>query len=301
MGHNAYRIVCTTRDRAAWLEARKNYIGASDVPTVLGIRHGSWSSRMALYESKLSPDVDEGSWDANPRALWGLLNEPTIRKEYGRRLDRKTRPVGRLLRSVKWPWLSATLDAWQWDEFGSKTPLEIKCTSAYESDWSQGEVPRYVYVQAQAQLAVIGPQYTSIGVAVLFYGNELQWAADIPRDEGVIAEIVRETHAFYELLQRGTPPRADATAACRSAISRLYPDPVEGRVISLAGGDWQGLDQEAEEIAIRMAGDKDRRQEIRNLIAAEIGEAEVGQLDGGVRYVYGKTKKGRVLRREGVR
>ena len=42
------------KNREAWLEARRNGIGASDTPGILGV--SQWASPFSVAASKLSPD-----------------------------------------------------------------------------------------------------------------------------------------------------------------------------------------------------------------------------------------------------
>src|SRR5262245_52949583 len=63
-------------DRAAWLEARRKGIGASEIAAVLGI--SPWESPFSLYWRKVN------GWDYEPSSEmeWGTRLEPVIAEKY---------------------------------------------------------------------------------------------------------------------------------------------------------------------------------------------------------------------------
>ena len=104
-----YDVVCDSRDREAWLRARRATIGASEAAIVLGC--SPFSSLLELWAEKTgrsegNPELDAAEW-----VFWGRELEDAIIAGYGKRAGRTAVPFGLLLRSTRWPWLSATPDA----------------------------------------------------------------------------------------------------------------------------------------------------------------------------------------------
>lgn len=293
---NPYRVVCTTKDRAKWLAQHANYTTASAMPTILGMQHGSWSSRFSLFEKMVSGYKDDDG--ENERAEWGHLHEPTMRGVFAKRTGQKVRATNRFLASREFPWIAATEDGMTWDELGNPGTLELKCTSMYESAWREGEIPDYVMAQIQTQMLVRFGRSRGLGnLAVLFFGNDFHHVTGIEPHAVLQEHLIRESKMFYDLVVAGSPPEPDASDACRKAIGKLYPSP-SASTINLAGERWISLDCERVEIEIRQKADRKRRQEIENEIRAEIGENTSAELDNGVRYDYRAGKRGRTLTRK---
>ena len=68
-------IIC--KDRAEWLEARKDGLGASDAAAVLGI--SPWKTNVQLWEEKTGLVVPEDI-GGNPAVKYGNDAEPLLRQ-----------------------------------------------------------------------------------------------------------------------------------------------------------------------------------------------------------------------------
>ena len=109
----AYKIMYSGDDRAAWLRLRRQGIGASEAACVLG--ESTYGSPMSVFAEKIS--TEEPVEEQSERMEWGQTLEPVILDEFADRSKRVIQLAGQLLRSVRWPFMQCTLDGKQWDEF----------------------------------------------------------------------------------------------------------------------------------------------------------------------------------------
>ena len=255
---------------AEWLEARKSGIGASDIAAVLGI--SPFKSALELYAEKIGEEHIEEPQGEN--MTWGLLLEPVIVAEFGRRTGRVVEPAGKLLRSTEEPWALATPDAWCVN--GTRWPLQIKTTGGHRAaDWENG-TPEHIVAQVQHEMIVTGADKAT--VACLIGGNRMVWE-DVPADPTWRNRILRAGAEFWDRVQSRTPPPVDGSDATKRRLAALFPADT-GDVVTL-GTEFADLD--AELAGFKATRDEcDRRiREIENMLRAAIGTASFGSLPDG--------------------
>jgi putative phage-type endonuclease len=266
-------------DERDWLEARRQGIGASEAPAVLGV--SPYKSPLELYAEKLG--LVEPSVVDLERVEWGRLLEPLLVEKYrrvtGRRAEKE--PAYTLRRSRAYPWMVASLDA-VIHEADVTAPLEVKTTGLWKSDEWAEEPPLHVQVQVQHQLAVTGWPWAS--VCVLIAGQRFVWC-DVPRDERFIAVLIETERAFLERLAAKEPPPVDASQACRELLRRLYPRETPGLVVNLPDEavEWDEQIQRAKQEVKRWEAIRDENE---SRMKAAIGEAAVGVLPTRVTYSW---------------
>ena len=176
-------------DRDKWLAVRRDGIGGSDVPAMLGI--SNYTSELDLWLDKTGQTVDDSAGEA---ALWGTLLEDPIAREWARRADVKVRRVGTLAH-VDRDWMRTNLDRLvSGCSEHARCFLEVKNRNAYvAADWAAG-VPDEVEAQVQWSLGVTG--FEAAHVAVLLGGNRLG-AYTINRDDDLIADLIAAGAEFW--------------------------------------------------------------------------------------------------------
>lgn len=273
----AYQVIDSGRDRRKWLALRRDGIGASDAPAVLGV--SPWSSPMDVYAEKLGlygapVDVPE-----NDSMRWGQILEPLVLDEYRQATGRWVKREGRLLRSRARAWQQTTLDARQ-RRTGDSSPglLEIKTT---KFEWDG--IPDDVYAQLQHQFAVSGFRWGSLATWNRM-SCALTWE-DLERDEKYIEEMNARELDFWLRLSNGQPPDPDESEHTARALKAIYPKHMEGKIVKL-DASFLDITDELED-AKRQVGDAiSRRRELENQIKAEIGDGEAGLLPNGVLYTH---------------
>ena len=195
----------------AWKAERRSYIGASDVPAILGLSPFGSAYDVWLAKKGLAEDV------MSDAMRWGHYHEPNIAAEYQRAFpDVRLEMVG-TKPHAKYPWLRATIDRMVHGPLGS-WPLEIKSTSEYLGDrWGDvntDDVPDHVNVQAQVQLMVEDKPFAHAAVLVGHCDCRLPYL--IEADSELQEMILDRCHDFRERSMLGdeepeiTGPNAEA-------------------------------------------------------------------------------------------
>lgn len=261
-------------DRAGWLALRRTMVTASDVAAILGEDVGPTGKhrRCALdvFVDKVSEPRDEVLTPEMP-AFWGRTFEQpmlsTIARYYGWGYERG----GELLRSVRHPWIGATLDAeieaGAWKVFEGKTTQLPKGWNARTR-----ELPTTVLIQVQTQLLVT--QAPSAIVFALLQGCR-PVRIEIEPSPALHEIIVEHTEAFLDRVRRFDPPQPQEGSSAAKALGRLYPSG-DGSVIQLPteAVEWT---RERQAIAAEL-----RRLESRKTYLADRVRHAMGRCSWGV-------------------
>ena len=186
----------TERDK--WLAERRKGIGASDAPTVCGIR--TRPTRLELWLQK------RGEIESDPPTeamAWGLRLEPLIAEAY-------TERTGLAIARTQWhekdplyPWMTATIDAYT--ERG--TIVEFKAVGAWsgrslDKDGDPESLPEPWIIQGQHQMQVFNRQSMTFAVFVDM-GLRLY---DVQRNDDMLADIITMEEEFWRSVESGQPP-----------------------------------------------------------------------------------------------
>lgn len=162
-------VLAADAPREEWLAARRKGIGASDVPSILGVE-GAHSTPRKIYYDKIGESVD----DAGEAAYWGSLFEEPVAREWARRNRSVVRRVG-LVAHIEDPEMMCTLDRRITecplpDSRGEQCALEVKCRSPFKANKWHASLPDDITGQMLHQIAVTG--YDHLHYAVLVGGND---------------------------------------------------------------------------------------------------------------------------------
>ena len=263
---------------AAWLEARRGCVGASESAALFGAHH--YLSPYALYCRKrgLVPD-DIGDEEA---AAWGKRLEPAIADWYAETSGRVLVDHGRhaLRLHLERPYLGATLDREivAFDERGPGA-LEIKTADpVLAHEWEEGP-PLAYQIQVQHQLAVTGWTW---GVIVVSLGRRNPLVFEVARNDEFIEVLLEECEAFWRRVTEGDPPDVDGHPATGRALKALYPTD-SGETIDLPAeaAKWDG---ERTALLKEKKGIEARLDALDNNLRAAIGAASFARLPGGGSY-----------------
>jgi predicted phage-related endonuclease len=323
-----YRVICDSREEEQWKLARQATIGASESAIIMGAAPDSWSSPLTLWAEKTGA-APRREWDDAEYMFWGHKLENGIIEGYGERTGRTTLPFGLLLRSTRWPWMSATPDALVTDspEHGKRAaqisrtlghiraalkkranidnlsrelaercvgwwPLQIKNIGYSSAEhWTDG-VPLYYRIQCTHEALVYGAGQTT--AAALIAGQKLAWD-DVPADartDLLSRQIVNLTKAFMDdYITPKVQPAATSHESARHTIAALYPRHVEGRTIALGGDLMQSADMYDQARSDMKAGEK-LIAEFENLIRQTMQDAERCVFPDGSGFTLKANKNG---------
>lgn len=176
-----------------WEAMRKEKIGASDAPIIMGI--SPYDTPYSLWQKKL--DLLPQTQMSKPMERGHTL-EPLAREQISQQIGVALDPQVRFHSSI--PWMMATLDGLSPDE---KTLVEIKCPGETDHGMAlSGKIPEKYVPQLQHQLEVCELEkgyYFSYdgkaGVMIEFY-----------RDDKYIKKLITVEKEFYICMQDLTPP-----------------------------------------------------------------------------------------------
>lgn len=195
-------------DRAAWLEARKPNIGASEIAAVLGV--SPWETRYGIWARKkgLLPESDD-----NRFMEWGRRLEAVVADWVAERTG-WTLKTSEYRLHPKIRGMACSLDREIADWPGI---LEIKtCDAAAFRHWPDGEPPLTYQLQIQHQLAVTGWERGAL--AVLVGGNDPR-LFEFERHPGAIARIEAAVVDFWTSIDENRPPPPDWMADTATVIA----------------------------------------------------------------------------------
>jgi putative phage-type endonuclease len=293
--------------RAEWLAARKSGLGGSDAPIALGMSR--WKSPMQLWSEKTGVLPPENDSVPEPMARrLGTLLEPAVAQllaeESGVTIQRVTNAV---VRDQDRPYLLCSPDGFV-REVGNFDPValvELKTADTSKADeWEEGVPPAYL-VQVQHNLGVTG--FKSAFVGCLIGTRDFKWMK-VERDEPMIEDLRDRLHSFWDLVKMETPPDPTGAEGDTKALAALYRIPSAGKAVTLSA-DFLDLSWELDRLKDETKKAEERMEQIKNLIKAEMGDAEEGVLPGNEGSWTWKTQRRkeyvvaaaefRVLRRKG--
>lgn len=202
-----------TRDE--WLEARKKFIGGSDVACILGLN--PWKTNVQLYREKKGLVMPDDLSD-NELVRYGTLAEEHIRALFA--LDHQELKVGYVpensWRNTKYPFAAASLDAWTIDRRKRTGILEIKTatiTSGQQAGKWRDKIPDNYYCQILFYLGVTEWEYVDLRANLKYQFPESPLRIEtrdyhIERSEVEedIATIMEKAAEFAESLEKNIEP-----------------------------------------------------------------------------------------------
>ena len=204
------------KTREKWLEARKKYIGGSDVACILGLN--PWRTNQQLYREKKGLALPDDLSD-NPLVVYGTKAEEHIRALF--QLDHPELKVEYIpdnsWRNSKFPFAAASLDGWTTDENGRKGIFESKTatitSSSQAQKWKDDHIPDNYYCQVLFYLGVTEWSFVDLRANLKYHFPDSDLKI-ITRDyhierkevEEDIATIMEATAEFYKALKENKEP-----------------------------------------------------------------------------------------------
>jgi putative phage-type endonuclease len=186
-----FHVVDLEQGSEAWHAWRRQGIGASDAPTIMG--ENPFKSLSSLLREKRAPVRDRSQSAA---MAIGTQLEPVARQAYVERTGRMVEPA--CLQSTSHDWLKASLDGLA---AGHDAVVEIKCgQSAYRIATQTGAVPPYYFGQLQHILAVTGLDAIDFWC---YWPGHLPLLIEVPRDDVYITLLLQRERDFWNQILEG--------------------------------------------------------------------------------------------------
>jgi predicted phage-related endonuclease len=213
--------------------------------------------------------------------------------EESRGFQVRAKMSGDMLRSTRWPWLFATIDAWLLVEKDGKPTraCHLQAKTRRIERWENGP-PEDTLVQCQHEMAVLGTRYCY--VAALIGGNELRWQR-LERNEEFVERLVEVTGEFWKRIERGVPPPPLPEPGLAEVVAKLYPK-TTGETIELLAPEWVELDEQYVAASAALSEVKRRKEACEEKIKAALGSAQYAVLANGTTYNWPSiTQEERVI------
>ena len=249
----SYRILadCRKMTREQWLDLRQNYIGGSEIASVIGC--SPWASPAKTFCIKKQLIKKE---PANEACYWGNVMEPILRSEFSKRTGYPVKEIPYVLQATDphFSFLIADLDGVTTVN-GQVGVIECKTANSYaaQEEWKNGEpgfIPTPYYLQIQLYLYITNLNFGYI--IALLGGNHFVYHR-IERDDETITGMLLLARRWYEqyFLSNIMPPPVSVTSDC-SLLGQIYSksEPKEIILDSTAGKIVQDYLDAAEAIKL---------------------------------------------------
>lgn len=204
------------KDEEEWLSGRMNGIGGSDASSVIGVN--PYKSNIELFEEKTGRRIPEDISE-KPYVIFGKKAEVHIREIF--KLEYPQYQVDyhefRILQSLEYPFMQASLDGELTDQDGRRGILEIKTANILQSmqreKW-KGGIPENYYAQVLHYLLVTGYDFV-----VLKARLKTQWDWEVRAQlnhyvierqevEEDLEYLLQEEIKFWKYVESGKMPPA---------------------------------------------------------------------------------------------
>lgn len=204
----------TVQARIDWLKGRQTGIGGSEIAAIVGLNQ--YTTPMQIWESKVNPIEDNST---NKPMYWGNVLEEVVAKEYAKRTGYKVQRVNTQMRHPDFQFAIANIDRaivnhaisgtvrWKDGKLSTDRILECKTANGFAAkQWGEAgsdQVPDSYLIQCQWYLGITGASICDL--AVLIGGQDFR-IYTINRDDELIADLLQQGAAFWELVKNNIAP-----------------------------------------------------------------------------------------------
>lgn len=265
-------VISPVANREAWLEQRKQGIGASEAAAVLGV--SPWLTPLELFmrKSGLIPEQEQ-----TQLMRFGLMWEQFLYHVYAEDSGRAIFWKQEFCRHPNVPFMFATLDARAADRV-----VELKKVSTWAArDFGPSgtdDIPIHYRIQVQQQMACSGLPLADLGALI---GDDDFRIYTIERDDALIAKLIDAEAVFWQRVQANDPPLPDYSHPTTLEVLRMI-EPHAGELVRL-GDDAVALANAYEALGEHEKLTKAARDEAKARLIHAMGTAGIAILPDGRR------------------
>lgn len=274
-------------NREQWLDARTKGIGASEVPTVLGIN--PWESPYELWMRKKHPELVAPKVETLPMRLGHLLEASVAQlfsEETGAHVIKASTDDFMFVDSEK-PYIRVSPDRTFWAagctrNEDNKRILECKTTQKVVSP---DDIPNHWFVQVQMNLGVSGMEMGAL--AWLTQGRDFGYI-DVPFQKDLFDMLSEEVTKFWmDYIVGDAEPEATTV---RDVLTK-YATHTEGKVAAITEETYN-VYREAKEVREQIAALKEKQETLENHLKVALQDAEALQYEGTTIATWKTAKNG---------
>ena len=247
------------------IENRKNYIGGSDIGTILG--YNEYKSPYTLWCEKVGLAKEEDISDKDP--VWlGTMTEEINGKRFSMKTGKKIKRSKIAYGIKEYPFIRGHID---YLVVGEKAGLECKFTGYNKYNYEAGEVPPSHFCQCQFYMAVTGRDtwYLSTIQGNRYHINEIK------RDEAFIEQMLNDCNDFWNHVIAGEPPEIDGSTSTAKTLAEMYPEEEPGITVDLEKYDGELV--ALQELSNQKKNLDAMAEKYKNTIKEAMGTAETGE------------------------
>ena len=240
-----------------WLEARRNYITATDIAAIMGDSPWKCEADVAAEKLGIAPEVE-----STVRMRIGQALEPFIAAEYEAQTGRKVRHVHGLWESRRIPWAAASPDA-----TAAGRLIELKYSGS-STRWADG-LPKDVEDQVAWQMFVAESPVCDVAALV---GDDLRiYTVEANRDTE--DNLVAVAADFRRRLVAGGPFEHTL-----DSVKRMYP--TDDGVLLEGTPKWRSLAKDLGRVRAETKAAKATQENLEKAIREMLGAASGVKGDG---------------------
>lgn len=267
----------------AWLAARQEGVGGSEVGALVGI--SEYETPFSVWNTKKHGGKDLSALAA---VEWGHRLEDVVAEKTAENIGMVSRFAGGLWADRERPILRVTPDRFATTKRSWKAKALIECkTAGDDAEWADGTItpggqgdgsaPLTYQAQAQWQMGIIGLDVCYLGCLVL--GSERQFfTVEVHRDREWFGELADEAERYWNVNILGDePPMHDLRHPKTEALLKeLHPNVIRPSVDLPEDAEEWLADYNAAKDALKKA--ETRLDEIKNYFRMEVGDAGAGYI-----------------------
>lgn len=248
----------------AWQAERAHYVGASEMPLVLGV--SEYGGPLDLFLQK----TGQMTVETTPAMRRGHIYEPAICADFLLNFPECTTETRGTVAHPQGDFLRATVDRILHTPHGTGI-LEAKNVTPrfmhLYGETGSDQAPLDKVAQIQTQMEVLDLPWGYIAVN---FGFELRWYF-IERDREIGAGLVDAAHDFMQHVRQGVPPEPLPSVDTYEAITRRFANP--NQVTLDADEETAAIISEFRDVKAAKKAAEDREEELKSVLATRIGGA----------------------------
>lgn len=274
---------------AEQLAIRKNGIGGSDAPVVVGV--SPYKTPLQLWLEKRGDAVDQEETEV---MFWGTRLEDTIAEVYAEKTGHQIRRQPTRF-SKEHPFMLVNMDRQIINHPRGPGYLEVKNFGQWSAGHIQSEddIQDYVKIQLQHGLAVTGYQW---GAYAILIGGQRLFIGQADRDQEVIDFLIEAESSFWRMVQEGIQPEVDGSPRTAKFLANLYPE-TDGEILTVEDPRITNLARDLVQIKDKLKTVEEEKEALGNFFKLYMQDSQILKIPGwgGVEWAYQKEKTKRVF------
>ena len=189
------------KNKQEWLRERKNYLGGTDLASVVGL--SPYRTALDVYLDKTSDDIRE---ETSPAMKWGSLLEDVVAKEYAEVTGYNLEIEPNVLYHPEYKFLGANIDRWADNK---KHVLECKTAGFTKTkEWGEegtDQIPESYLIQCAFYASIC--DVPKVDIAVLIGGQDFR-IYTYNRNRELEDKLIKIAYNFWHNhIEKRIPPK----------------------------------------------------------------------------------------------